>query len=71
MKLNCKYIRDIRANSVGKNGKALTREELSYHTELSFNTLYRLETDENFNTGILTIYKLAQYFNVSMDNFVV
>lgn len=71
MKLNTKYLRDIRKSTVGNRGKALSREELAYEIDISTRTLMKLETQEDFNPKICTLYRLAKYFNVSLDNFVI
>lgn len=71
MKLNCRFIKSLRENSLGKNGKGLTIEELSFMTNINPRTICLMESDENFNPGIKTVSKVATYFKSSLDNFLI
>jgi len=70
MKLNCNYIKELRLTSFNKNGEKLSREELSYLVDVSSTTIQLMEGREDFNPGILTVVKLSNYFNVSLDSFI-
>jgi len=70
MKINCKYIHDLRINSLGDRGKCLTIYGLANETDLYASNIHRLETDEKYNPSISTLYKLAKYYNISIDSFI-
>ena len=71
MELNTKYIKDIREKSLGRNNKPLTIEELAYRLDLTPKTIILMENKPTFNPTIRTLYKVAEYFNVSLDNLVI
>lgn len=70
MKLNNKYIREVRMNTLGENGKLMTREELSNKIDVQIKTLQHMETREDFDPRISTMYKFASFFNISIDSLI-
>ena len=68
MKLNTVYIRELRMNSLGENGRFMTREELSNRIDIQTKTLQQMETKEDFDPRISTVSKVAKFFNVSIDS---
>jgi len=70
MKLNCEYIKNLRVNTLGKNNKSLTKEELSLEIDLPTVVISRMESNEGYCPTICSLNKLATYFNVSIDSFI-
>jgi len=71
MKLNTKYLREIRMNTLGENGKFMTREELSNKIDVQTKTLQQMETREDFDPRISTLHKVAKFYNVSIDSLII
>lgn len=71
MKLNCEYIKSLRKDSVGKYEKKMNRTELSAILDLDARTIYRMESEENFNPTVFTLSKFAKHFNVSIDSLLI
>jgi DNA-binding XRE family transcriptional regulator len=71
MKLNCKYIRNLRLTTLGKDGGKLTMVSLATAIESHAKTIMLMETDKHYNPGIFTVAKMARYFNVSIESLLV
>lgn len=70
-RIDCKKIRVLRLNSIDKNGNVLLTNDLAKNLDLSFKVISRMETDSNYNPGTLTLLKVAEYFNVSIDDLLI
>lgn len=70
-RLNNKKIRELRCNSSNENGDVFLTNDLAKDLELSHNVVRRMETDENYNPGVLTLLRLSEYFNVLIDDLII
>lgn len=71
MKLNCKYIRQLRLTTVSNNDKKLTMESLAVAIDSHAKTIMLMETDADYNPGIFTVARMAKYFNVSIESLLI
>lgn len=52
-------------------GGYLCPATLAANIGISHPMLTRMEHDERYNPGVLTLYKLSSYFNVSLDDLII
>lgn len=64
-KINCRKIRELRVAS------DMLVSHLSLELNLSSKMITRMENDENYNPGVLTLYKVSSYFNVDIDSLII
>jgi len=69
--LNCTEIRIKRLMTESSPNKSMPRKLLSGIIGVDVNTIRRMENEPDFNPGVFTIAKLANYFNVSLDSLLV
>ena len=70
-KINNKMIRDLRLVSVSKHGKDMLTSTLADELDIHHVSLTRMEYDETYNPGVLTLLKLSEYYNVSIDDLII
>ena len=64
-KINGKKIRELR------NSSGLLIAHLSEEVDISSRMLSRMESDESYNPGVLTLLKVAEFFNVLIDDLLI
>jgi DNA-binding XRE family transcriptional regulator len=64
-RIDCGKIRKLRVDS------DMLVSHLSLELNLSSKMITRMENDHNYNPGVLTIYKVSSYFNVSLDSLLI
>jgi len=69
--LNCSEIRILRLMTESSPNKSMPRNLLSDFTGVDVNTIRRMETESDFNPGVFTLAKIANFFNVSLDSLLV
>jgi len=69
--LNNKKIRDLRLNSLLKNGEFISVKRLSEDLGISHRVVSRMENDREYNPGVLNMLKIADYFNVMIDDLLI
>jgi len=45
--------------------------DLAAMIEISHPMLTRMENDETYNPGVLTLLKVSEYFNVTIDDLII
>lgn len=70
IQLNCKYIKFLRKTQPTKSGVTLSRFELSIEVDIHANTIKNIEDNPNYNVGIFTLQKLANYYEVSLNSLI-
>jgi transcriptional regulator with XRE-family HTH domain len=64
------------ANAIGRNIRGLrekmgvSQDRLSKLTDLSLNTIVKIESGKNANPTIVTLAKIARSFNVRVDDLI-
>lgn len=69
--IDTKKIRNLRLNSSRGNGGILLTNDIAIDLGISHKVVSRLENDPKYNPGVLTILKVADYFNVSIDSLII
>ena len=63
-------------NTIGKNIRDLrlkrdiSQDRLSKLTDLSLNTIVKIESGKNKNPTIVTLFKIAKIFNMQIDDLI-
>lgn len=70
-KINCRKIRELRLSSTDREGNTLLTHPLSNELGVSYKVISRMESDSDYNPGVLTMLKLAEYFNVRIDDLLI
>ena len=50
--------------------KAISQDRLSKLSDLSLNTIVKIEAGKNANPTIVTLHKIARAFNVTVDDLI-
>jgi len=64
------------ANRIGRNIRSfreklgVSQDRLSKLTDLSLNTIVKIESGKNINPTIVTLAKIARSFNVRVDDLI-
>lgn len=64
MRLNGDKIRALR------NAQGISQESLSCEIDCSRSIIAKIEKGNRKNTGLCIVYKIAKYFNVSIDELI-
>jgi transcriptional regulator with XRE-family HTH domain len=70
-RLDNKKIRKLRQSSMDLKGKDMLIATLAAEIGISHPILTRMENDEEYNPGVLTLLKVSEYFNVTLDDLVI
>jgi len=70
-KINCKRILSLRLNKLDSKGQLMLTNGLAKEVGLCFESVRRMETDPEYNPGVLTMNEVAEYFNVSIDSLII
>jgi transcriptional regulator with XRE-family HTH domain len=71
IRLDNKKIQKLRLNSVDEYGKHISVLQLSKDTGVTHGSITRMENDESYNPGVLTLFKISEYFKVRIDDLIV
>jgi transcriptional regulator with XRE-family HTH domain len=64
-RINCKKIRELRLSC------GLLVSQVSDELNLSRKVISRMEIDETYNPGVLTLLLVSDYFNVRLDDLII
>jgi len=64
-KINCKRIKELRLDS------GMIINHLSMEVGISPRMLTRMESDDRYNPGVLTLLLVSEYFNVLIDDLLI
>jgi DNA-binding XRE family transcriptional regulator len=70
-KINIDKIKNLRINSIDRCGDPLLINTLSAEIGVAYKVVSRMETDDTYNPGVLTMLKLSEYFNVRIDDLII
>ena len=70
-KINSKKIKELRLGSADQEGDTLLIFALANELGVSYKVISRMENDDSYNPGVLTMLKLSEYFNVRIDDLLV
>ena len=70
-RLDNRKIRKLRQGSMSNNGNDMLVADLAAMIEISHPMLTRMENDETYNPGVLTLLKVSEYFNVTIDDLII
>lgn len=75
MKLNCRKIESLRKNSIDEDSKLskkhMTINSLSERVKVSNSVLHRAEYDEYYNIGVFTLQKIADFYNIPVEDLLI
>lgn len=70
-KINCKRIQELRLNSTDSEGSQLLPFTLAKELDINYKVITRMENDDTYNPGVLTLLRLSEYFNVRIDDLLI
>jgi transcriptional regulator with XRE-family HTH domain len=70
-KLNSKKILELRLNSCDSEGEIILTNDLAKALNLSYKVVSRMETDDTYNPGVLTLNRLSTHYGVSIDSLII
>jgi len=56
---------------MASSGRDMCIADLAYEIEISHPILTRMENDEDYNPGVLTLFKVSEYFNVTLNDLII
>ncbi len=70
-KINQKRVKELRESSMSKKGGYMYISHLAEDIGIDHRLLTRMEHDESYNPGVLTILKVSEFYNVPLNDLII